>query len=387
MIGDPSGKSEERNLLSLEALRGQRRRHGAAVAAVPRFRLRPELGPAGEQLRLDGPLRLPRIPPRRRQAFSRQRDARQGFGQQPAGADRRRPELHRVQLHAACRPTISSISTSITAASCRPAAATSGATSRPASTWPGGCAACSSTAHLPAVDQERRHEDGQDRVGRPLALGRADQPLPVLSILDQRRRRRRGQLPAVLHRPGPRAKSRRSMAEHAGRPRPADSPAAAGRRADPAGPRRRGPGARPSGRRKSSSAPRSTRLSDAQLAEIFADVPSKELPRAPAGRRRLDRSSTPWSRPAWPRARARPGGPSSKAGPTSTIAASKGSPRSSAQSNWPASRSWSSARARRTTPCCGSSIETAPLSAACPRHFRRAAKRLVDGSSGRFARC
>ena len=33
-----------------------------------------------------------------------------------------------------------------TAASFRPAAAISGATSPPASTWPGGCAACSSTA-------------------------------------------------------------------------------------------------------------------------------------------------------------------------------------------------------------------------------------------------
>ncbi len=139
MIGDPSGKSEERNLLSLETLAGQHRRHGAAVAALPRFRLRPELGPAGEQLRLDGPLRLPGVPPRRGQALPRQRDAHQGFRPQPAGADRRGPELHRVQLHAACRPTISSTCTTSTAASCRSAGATSGATSRPASTWPGGC--------------------------------------------------------------------------------------------------------------------------------------------------------------------------------------------------------------------------------------------------------
>ena len=63
--------------------------------------------------------------------------------------------------------------------------------------------------HLPAADQERRHEDGQDRVGRPVALGREDQPLPLLPILDQPRRRRRGQVPAVLHRPGPRGDRRR----------------------------------------------------------------------------------------------------------------------------------------------------------------------------------
>ena len=45
MIGDPSGKSEERNLLSVEVAAGEHRRHGAAVAAVPRFRLRPATRP------------------------------------------------------------------------------------------------------------------------------------------------------------------------------------------------------------------------------------------------------------------------------------------------------------------------------------------------------
>ena len=54
--------------------------------------------------------------------------------------------------------------------------------------------------HLPAAHQERRHEDGQDRERRRLAVGRADEPLRVLSVLDQRRRRRRGQVPAVADR-------------------------------------------------------------------------------------------------------------------------------------------------------------------------------------------
>ena len=45
--------------------------------------------------------------------------------------------------------------------------------------------------HLPAAHEVRRLEDGQDRNGRGLALGRAHQPVPVLSVLDQRRRRRR----------------------------------------------------------------------------------------------------------------------------------------------------------------------------------------------------
>ncbi len=53
---------------------------------------------------------------------------------------------------------------------------------------------------LPAVDQERRQQDGQDRERVGVALGGADQPLPVLSVLDQRRRRRRWEVPAVSHR-------------------------------------------------------------------------------------------------------------------------------------------------------------------------------------------
>ena len=42
---------------------------------------------------------LPRVPPRRRQALPRQRDARQGLGQRPPRT-RKRHQLHRVQLHA-----------------------------------------------------------------------------------------------------------------------------------------------------------------------------------------------------------------------------------------------------------------------------------------------
>ena len=61
----------------------------------------------------------------------------------------------------------------------------------------------------PAADPQRRRQDGQDRVGRLVALAREDQPLSLLPILDQPRRRRRGQVPAVLYRPGRRRKSAR----------------------------------------------------------------------------------------------------------------------------------------------------------------------------------
>ena len=88
MIGDPSGKSEERKLLSVELLQRNVGRHGKADAAVPRFRLRCELG----RLLVNnfdwmGRFGYLGFPPRRRQAFPRQRDAGQGFGPKPAGTD------------------------------------------------------------------------------------------------------------------------------------------------------------------------------------------------------------------------------------------------------------------------------------------------------------
>ena len=71
MIGDPSGKSEERNLLSLDALRANIAGMEPQLRRFLDFDCGPQLGPAGEQLRLDGPVRLPGVPPRRGQASSR----------------------------------------------------------------------------------------------------------------------------------------------------------------------------------------------------------------------------------------------------------------------------------------------------------------------------
>ena len=103
-------------------------------------------------------------------------------------------------------------------------------------------------------------------------------PAPsLLPVLDQRRRRRRRQVPAVLHRFEPRG-DRIARCRPRRRPGQAREPAAAGRGADAAGPRQRG----------LATAERATEiffgaeiseLSDAQLGEIFADVPSRELPR------------------------------------------------------------------------------------------------------------
>ena len=127
--------------------RRQRRRHARADAAASSTSSGRNAGRAGEQLRLDRAVELPRVPARRRQEFSRQRDARQGLGEGPARtATDSGHELHRVQLHAAAGVRLRASLRQVSAASCKSAAATNGATSRPASTSPGGCAACSSTA-------------------------------------------------------------------------------------------------------------------------------------------------------------------------------------------------------------------------------------------------
>ena len=86
MIGDPSGKSEERNLLSVDALRANVAGIEAQMRRFLDFDCGANAAHAGEQLRLDEPLQLPRFPARHRQALSGQRDAGQGFGQKPAGA-------------------------------------------------------------------------------------------------------------------------------------------------------------------------------------------------------------------------------------------------------------------------------------------------------------
>ena len=72
---------------------------------------------------------------------------------------------------------------------------------------------------LPAAHQERRHQDGQDRNAAPLAVGRPHQPLPVLSILVQRRRRRCRQMPAFSDRIAAATKSSSSTPRAESQPR------------------------------------------------------------------------------------------------------------------------------------------------------------------------
>ena len=78
MIGDPSGKSEERKLLSLEELRHNVARLGAQIERFLDFGAGDAR--AGQQLRLVQRLRLPRFSARHRQELQRQHDAGQGLG-------------------------------------------------------------------------------------------------------------------------------------------------------------------------------------------------------------------------------------------------------------------------------------------------------------------
>ena len=105
----------------------------AQLARAPRLRARPVPARARRQPRLDRADRRARVPARRRQARDRQLHDGQGVGQDPRG-ERARHLVHRVQLHAAAGLRLPLAARAPATASCRRAARTSGATSRPAST-------------------------------------------------------------------------------------------------------------------------------------------------------------------------------------------------------------------------------------------------------------
>ena len=128
MVGDPSGRSEERNLLDDETLSRQRGGHQGPDRADRRPLVGVDGGAAGRQPRLDRRPAPARLPPRRRQARHRQPDGGPGVGAGPDGV-RARHLLHRVQLHAPPGQRLPAGSTSTRASSCRSAARTSGATS------------------------------------------------------------------------------------------------------------------------------------------------------------------------------------------------------------------------------------------------------------------
>ena len=106
----------------------------------------------------------------------------------------------RIQLHDPAGLRLRRARTSATAASCRWAARTSGATSSTASTSAAGWA----TPQLYALTCAAAHhglgrQDGQDRGRRGLAQRRPAEPLRLLAVLAQHRGRRCRALPEAVH--------------------------------------------------------------------------------------------------------------------------------------------------------------------------------------------
>ena len=161
------------------------------------------------------------------------------------------------------------------AANCRWAAATSGATSLPGSIWPAACGACSLRHDLAAADQVGRHENGQDRSGAVWLSAERTSPYQFYQYWINVRR----PTPAAACGCSPNCRTRKSNRSTRPAERPAaGKPAAAGRGTDAAGARRRRLWPRLRRRPRSSSGPRFSDLNDAQLTEIFADVPSANYP-------------------------------------------------------------------------------------------------------------
>ena len=195
MIGDPSGRSAERNLLSRDAGHREHRVDPGPARALPRLQPGSRPGPRRRQPRLarhDGDAR---VPARRRQALHDPVHAGQGLG--PASASR--PGC-RTPSSATCssrRPT-SCTSTASSASSSRPAAPTSGATSRPASSSSGGSRARRGgrePAHAlsyPLLLAANGEKFGKTAEGTSVWLDPdADLAVRLLPVLARRRRRRR----------------------------------------------------------------------------------------------------------------------------------------------------------------------------------------------------
>ena len=99
LIGDPSGKSVERQLMSVEQVETNVAGIRSAARAVSRFRDNGCAGTAREQRRLADEAERGRLHARRGQALHRQRDAGQGI-REATHRQRRRDHLHGVQLFA-----------------------------------------------------------------------------------------------------------------------------------------------------------------------------------------------------------------------------------------------------------------------------------------------
>ena len=284
MIGDPSGKSEERNLLSNEQLQHNVAGIERQLRQLARFRRPRNAALLVNNFDWMRPFQLSRFPPRRRQALSRQRDARQGLGEGPprtatAGISYTEfsymllqaydfvylQQQHGCELQIGGSDQWGNITAGIDLARRMHGVQLYGLT-------------------CPLLLKCDGTKMGKTEQGAVWLSADADQPVPVLSILDQRRRCRCRQLPAVPDRAAAREikaldqsrdeqphvrESQKRLAEELTRLVHGETGLAAARRATDI-----------------FFGAEIENLSDAQLGEIFADVPSATLPRRVAHWRR-----------------------------------------------------------------------------------------------------
>ena len=184
MIGDPSGKSEERNLLSREQLQDNVDGDRGTNATLPGLRRRTRRYPA-EQLSMDGEILVPGFSPRRRQELScRCHDGQRIDPRLDSIA--KRGSVTPSSATCCCKRTTLSTCVVNMAAEFKPAAATNGATSPPESIWAADAGRATVRHHGAVAVDQRRQKDGQDRVGCDLVGRRSHQPLRILSVLEKR---------------------------------------------------------------------------------------------------------------------------------------------------------------------------------------------------------
>ncbi len=220
MIGDPSGKSQERQLLSREQIEANVAGIKAQLSHFLDFEPVGQCGPARQQRRLARVLRPARLPARHREVFHRELHAAEGVGE-PASRERGRHLVHRVQLHAAPGARFSGAVRPL------PLHAADGR-QRSVGQHHGRHRSDSEAARrqgarpgLAADEDGDGREVREDRSGHDLARSRADLAVPVLPVLAQHRRSRRRRVSEGTSRFSSAGRSRRSRRRRRRRPRSA----------------------------------------------------------------------------------------------------------------------------------------------------------------------
>ena len=209
MIGDPSGKTAERQLLTVEKIDDNVRGIRGAALQGARLRRPGQSGPYRQQRRLAAVVEPARLPARHRQTLHRQLHAGEGVGAPPSRAGRRHlvhrvqlPDVAGVRLPGAVRPA------QVHAADGRQRpVGQHHSRVRPDPEAAGGQGARPGDA---AGDHLVRREVRQDRSRGGVARPGADLAVQVLPVLAEHGRPGRAEVPAVLHVPGPGRPSRRS---------------------------------------------------------------------------------------------------------------------------------------------------------------------------------